>query len=71
MCRRSKHVSLDPSDYRVVGATNLGGVFRNGVHHWLDLGRRAGDDAQDFTRRGLLLQRLGEFRRSSAVSVLR
>ena len=30
------------------------------VQHGLDIGRRASDDAQDFTRRCLLLQRFGE-----------
>src|SRR6266511_5441577 len=36
-------------------------IFRDHVQHWLNVGRRTGDDAQNFTRRGLLLQRLLEF----------
>ena len=37
------------------------GIFSDHVQHRLNVGRRAGDDAQDFTRRGLLLQRFFEF----------
>ena len=37
------------------------GIFGNGIQHRLDIRRRAGDDAQDFARRRLLLQRLLEF----------
>ena len=33
----------------------------DGVHHWLDFRRRAGDDAKDFAGRSLLLQSFGEF----------
>ena len=33
----------------------------NDVQHWLNIRRRAGDNAQDFTCRRLLLQRLFEF----------
>ena len=38
-----------------------GSILCNHVQHRLNIRRRAGDDAQDFARRGLLLQRLFEF----------
>ena len=34
------------------------GILRNHIEHRLDIRRRAGDDAENFTRRRLLLQRL-------------
>ena len=37
------------------------GIFGDGVQHRLNVRRRTGDDAQNFTCRGLLLQRLLEF----------
>ena len=40
---------------------HLRGIFRDRIQHRLDIRRRAGDHAQDFTRGGLLLQRLLEF----------
>ena len=39
---------------------NCGRIFGNRIQHWLNIRRRAGDDAQDLTRRRLLLQRLFE-----------
>ena len=42
-------------------STNSRGILRNGIQHRLNIRRRTGDDAQDFTRRCLLLQRLLEF----------
>ena len=36
-------------------------ILCNGIQHRLNIRRRAGDHAQDLTRRGLLLQRLLEF----------
>src|SRR5262249_3466908 len=35
-------------------------TLRDGIKHRLDVGRRAGDDAQDLARRRLLLERLGQ-----------
>ena len=35
-------------------------ILSNHIQHWLDVRRRAGDHAQDFARRGLLLQCLSE-----------
>jgi hypothetical protein len=60
VCRGSENISLDQSDYRVTSATNICGTFRDGVHHRLDFGRRAGDHTQNFTRGGLLFQRFLE-----------
>src|SRR5690348_4422526 len=37
------------------------GIFDNYVQHWLNISRRTGNDAQDFTRRSLLLQRFLAF----------
>ena len=36
-------------------------TLRDYIEYWLDIGRRAGDHAENFTRRSLLLQRLLEF----------
>ena len=44
----------------VVCITEPRSVFRNHIQHRLNIRRRAGDDAQDLTRRRLLLQRLFE-----------
>ena len=46
---------------RIVCITQPRGILRDHIQHRLDIGRRAGDDAQDFTRRRLLLQRFLEF----------
>ena len=37
------------------------GAFRDRIQHRLNIRRRAGNDAQDFTRRSLLLERFLEF----------
>ena len=44
-----------------VRATNAHRIFGHCVQHWLNVRRRAGDDAQNFTGRSLLLQRFLEF----------
>ena len=49
------------SNHSVIALAQPRGVFCDHIQHRLDIRRRAGDDAQDFTRRGLLLQRLLEF----------
>ena len=43
------------------GFTQPRGVFRNHIQHRLNICRRTSDHTQDFTRRGLLLERLLEF----------
>ena len=47
-------------DDRVISVTQPRGARCNRIQHWLNIRRRAGDHTQDFTRRGLLLQRLLE-----------
>ena len=60
--RRSPQiVSVDVIDDRILRFCNFCCIFGDGVQHWLNIRRRAGDDAQDFTRRRLLLQRFFEF----------
>ena len=41
--------------------TELRRVFRNDFQHWCEIVWRAGDDAQNLTRRCLLLQRFFQF----------
>ena len=43
-------------DKHVFCAANTRGILSDGVQHRLDISRRAGNDAQYFTRGGLLLQ---------------
>src|SRR5262245_57490146 len=45
----------------------LSSILGNDFEYRLDLGRRAGDDTQDFTRRSLLLKRFLEFLKQSHV----
>ena len=53
----SKRTTFDLHGNRCISrSTNSGRIFRHSIQHRLDIRRRAGDDAQDFTRRGLLLQ---------------
>src|SRR5687767_11491190 len=61
MCGSVKHVSVNAEDHSIVCATHMGSVLRDYVQHRLDIRRRAGDDAQDFTRRGLLFEGFFEF----------
>ena len=58
---QSKHVTIDATNQSVICITQPCGILRNSIQHRLNIGRRAGDHAQDFTRRRLLFQRLGEF----------
>ena len=53
-----KHIAIDQTDLRIGGVTEPCGIFGHGVEYRLDIRWRASDDAQDFTRRSLLLQRL-------------
>src|SRR5262245_15010548 len=45
--------------FRSAGEPNC--VFDNHIQDGLDIGRRAGNDAQNLTRCGLLLERFGDF----------
>ena len=58
--RQSEHVSFGKSDRSIIRVAHTRSVLRNRIQHRLNIRRRAGDDAQDFTRRGLLLQRFLE-----------
>ena len=44
-------------------------IFSDDIEHRLNIRRRAGNHAQDFTRRGLLLQRFLEFLNSRTFSM--
>ena len=58
---RAQHVALYAIDLSINRVAQARGTFGNGVQHRLNVRRRAGDDAQDFACRGLLLQRFVEF----------
>src|SRR5262249_19766634 len=51
-------VTLDKANGCVVGPTHPSRALSNGVEHRLDVGRRAGNNAKNLTRRSLLLQGL-------------
>src|SRR5262249_13178968 len=51
----------------IFSAANTYSIFGNNVKNRLNISRRAGDHAQDFTRGSLLLQRLFEFLEQSHV----
>ena len=58
--RRPAHDFASSAELSVVCVAKPCGALGNDVQHWLDIRRRAGDHAQDFTRRSLLLQRFFE-----------
>ncbi|HEU0251735.1 MAG TPA: hypothetical protein VFR12_01805 [Pyrinomonadaceae bacterium] len=45
----------------VAGVAQAGGSFSDYIKHWLNVGRRAGDNAKNLARRRLLLCSFGEF----------
>src|SRR5215469_9639687 len=45
----AKTIILDKSNHRVVCAAYTSSVCGNHIQHWLNISRRAGDHAQDFT----------------------
>ena len=53
-------IAIEQANRRVVGPAHPSRALGNRIKHRLDVRRRAGDDAQNFARRGLLLQRLLE-----------
>ena len=55
-----KIITIDAIDKGIACFTQPRGIFRDHIQHRLDIRRRAGDHAQYFTRRGLLLQCFGE-----------
>jgi hypothetical protein len=48
------HVTIKPTDNGIGCLTQPCSTLSDGVKHWLEVSWRAGDDAQDFTRGGLL-----------------
>src|SRR5688572_259358 len=54
-------VALDAIDLSILRVAKARRVFRNCIQHRLDIRGRAGNHAQDLTRRRLLLQRLSKF----------
>src|SRR4030095_3527493 len=56
--RNAKDTPVLLKDRNVLNITQPSGVRSNRVQDGLQVGWRAGDDAKDFARRGLLLQRL-------------
>ena len=53
-------VTLYEANLSIGCLTKSRSIFRDSIQHRLDIRRRAGDDAKNLTRRGLLLQRLLE-----------
>src|SRR5215467_7224988 len=58
MSRKVKQCSVEPKDGTELRLTELLGASRYRIEHWLDVGRRTGNHAQDFARCRLLLQGL-------------
>src|SRR5215813_7028110 len=56
-----KHIAIDKSDLGIVCITEPCRILGHGVKYRLNISWRARNDAQDFTRRGLLLQRFFQF----------
>src|SRR5215470_6099350 len=59
LCDHLKAVTNYAIDQSVQCVTQPRGIFRDHVQHRLNIRRRASDDAENLTRRGLLLQRFG------------
>src|SRR5262245_61810114 len=57
---RSKYVAVDQPNIHVVPAADPCRALYDSVQHRLNVGWRAGDDTENFTRCSLLLQRLFE-----------
>ena len=62
MSPRNHNVPLAESQHHVIDSTNPSGALDDGIEHRLHVGRRAADDAEHLGRRGLMLQRLAQFR---------
>src|SRR5262245_32540955 len=57
---QSKYIPIDQSNHRIVGTAYARGIFSNRVQHGLDIRGRAGNYAENLTRRRLLFQRFLE-----------
>ena len=62
MSPRNHSVSLVESQHHVIDPTNPRGALDDGVEDRLHVRRRAADDAEHLGGRGLMLQRLAQFR---------
>ena len=51
-----KIIAVSTPNRRITRITQTRGIFSHHIQHRLNIRRRASDDAQDFTRRRLLLQ---------------
>ena len=47
-------VSIPEPHQRVISSAKLAGAFNDGIEHWLNIGRRGGDHAQDVGAAGLM-----------------
>jgi len=65
--RQDRLITLDQANRRVIGPAHPSRPPGNRIKHRLQFRRRAGDDAEDFTRGSLLLQRLLQFLEQSNV----
>src|SRR5215831_2865717 len=60
-CPLMNNVSAQTSDYGILSVTKLCCILHDHVQHRLNVRRRACNHTENFTRRGLLLQRLLQF----------
>src|SRR5262245_49500532 len=60
MGRHVETGTIEATNDCVAGVAQAGCAGSNGIEHWLNIRRRAGDDTQDLTGGCLLLQRVGE-----------
>ena len=61
MSPRNHSVSFAESQHHVIDPTNPRGALDDGVEDRLHVRGRAADDAEHFSRRGLMLQGLAQF----------
>ena len=57
-CHSLHDIAIDTIDRSISALAQPRGILGDGIQHWLNIRRRAGDHAQYFTRRCLLLQAL-------------
>src|SRR5215831_5213926 len=60
-CHLMKNISVQTSNCGILSVTKPCCILHNHIQNRLNIRRRAGDYAQDFARRSLLLQRFLEF----------
>ena len=62
MAANLKEVTLELGQLMHRCATQPRGILGDGIQYWLNIRRRAGNDAKNLARCGLLLQSLGDSR---------